>query len=178
MPPAIAPFELFTHGQKAFMLMPWYLHTLSVMPSVSSDAALALYRSLSAALDFLHGRGFAHCDVKASNICVDHLGAAPFVLVDLGSVARFGEAACSTEAYVPSDFDASGVMVSSPLLDWWMLAAALAEKAKGGLGFGGARRHERAAIAECVQRHLPRVWAELRPRLETLLTTAQGDRAV
>jgi len=165
-PPALVPFELLTHGEKVFMLMPWYLHTLSVMPSVSSDAALVLYRSIAAALDFLHGRGFAHCDVKASNICVDHRGAAPFVLVDLGSVARFGEAACSTEAYVPSDFDASGVAVSSPQLDWWMLAAALAEKAEGGLGFGGARRHERAAIVDCVQRRLPSVWEELGARLE------------
>ena len=164
-------FEL-SRGRAA-LFMPLYARSLHGLVHESHvGAPLPAAFLLRAAADvlrglvLLHAAGVAHCDVKASNICVDYRGAAPFVLVDLGSVARFGEAACSTEAYVPSDYDASGVAVSSPQLDWWMLAAALAEKAKDGLGFGATRRHERAAIVECVQRRLPDVWKELGARLE------------
>lgn len=161
LPPAIVPFVIIVEGSKPFLLMPWYLHTLSVMPFISADAARDVVRSLSNALDFIHGKGFAHCDVKSSNVCVDYRGDAQFVLVDLGSIVPFGKSAYSTEAYVPTEFE---LVVSSAQLDWWMLAVTIVDKLEGGLPIGTGRRLSKGAVIECLQRLAPDVWVLLAPR--------------
>ena len=71
VPPVVTPFEVLPHGPKTFLLMPWYLHTVSMMPGLPADAATTLFDCMEGALDFIHGKGFAHCDVKSANICVD-----------------------------------------------------------------------------------------------------------
>jgi hypothetical protein len=70
-------------------------------------------------------------------------------------------------AYVPRDMKRGR---SSAALDWWMLAATLAEKACGSehaLEVGGARQHSVDELREHLAAHLdPAVWAELQPRLQ------------
>ena len=60
--------------------------------------------------------------MKLANICVTD---GRFVLIDLGSIVKFGKRSSSTPAYIPSDFTETK---GSAACDWWMLAMTLAEK--------------------------------------------------
>ena len=53
------------------------------------------------------------------------------MLVDVGSVARFGEAAATTPPYVAADFSRRHADEQRARADWWLLAMTLAEKAAG-----------------------------------------------
>lgn len=86
---------------KCFMLMPFLHATLELMPPLTDAHSHRFWADISAALAYLHALGFAHCDVKPANICVRT--PVSFVLIDLGSVARFGDETKSTTAYVPCD---------------------------------------------------------------------------
>ena len=116
IPPTIAPCQMLHHGSKDFALMNWYLHTISVMPFLPTDELPTLFHCMEGALNFVHGKGFAHCDVKSANICVDHRGEVPFVLVDLGSIAPLGGPAYSTLAYIPLTWRA--LEPTLPLPSW------------------------------------------------------------
>jgi hypothetical protein len=112
----------------AHLIMPKQAATLSDVPWLPPAGARTLLVHLLAGLDDLHSLGFAHCDVKPDNVCISQ--AQSCSLVDLGSVARFGERAQSTRAYLPADlYPRDGQpLCSSCELDAWMLAATLAEK--------------------------------------------------
>ena len=102
--PGIVSFELRWEDpekSKCFMLMPFLLATLELMPPLTDAHSHRFWADISAALAYLHALGFAHCDVKPANICVRT--PVSFVLIDLGSVARFGDETKSTTAYVPCD---------------------------------------------------------------------------
>ena len=149
------------------MLMPRYGASLEHLPALSSEGAHVLWQSIFGALRGLHALGFAHMDVKPANICV--AGAQGFVLVDLGSVARFGEAIATTAPYVAADFPGA-MRRSSALADWWQLAMTLAEKACGGhcLDVGARAPPAMAALAARLREHLPAaLWRELEPLLES-----------
>ena len=161
--PFITPCEVLLHDSKAFLLMPWYLHTVSVMPFLATDALSTLFECMEGALDFIHRKGFAHCDVKPANICVDHRRSPQFVLVDLGSIAEFGRPAFTTTAYIPSDFEST---LSCAQLDWWMLAVSLTEMVRSEMKAGVSERAPpTAAVKACLQARLPEVWAKLELRL-------------
>lgn len=158
----VVPFELWHRDTKDFIIMPKQAATLSSFPWLAPASAAVLLAHLVEGLRFMHALGFAHCDVKADNVCVSQSGAC--VLVDLGSVARFGEAAQSTRPYLPTDvYPSDGArVVSSRALDAYMLGAAMAEKccarehclnfAERRLSWGALRGHLCA--------HLPAsVWA-------------------
>lgn len=85
---------------------------------------------MKVALDYLHSKGYAHCNVKPANIFLDAKGA--FLLGDQGSVTKFGSVlAQSTQAsFVPRELlPSEGTpQRSSASLDWWMLAVTLLEK--------------------------------------------------
>ena len=164
--PHVTAFDLLeSAGGKHVMIMPKYATALEPLPFLSANGVLKMWGQLQEALERLHEMGFAHADVKPGNICLSE-DAGSFYLIDLGSIARFGESTSSTAAYVPRDFKRGR---SSAALDWWMFAATLAEKACGrehALEVGGARQHSTDELREHLAAHLnPSVWAELQPRL-------------
>ena len=166
--PGLATFELHPRpGDKLFMLMPRYGASLEHLPALSGEGARVLWESIAGALRGLHALGFAHMDVKPANICA--AGAQGFVLVDLGSVAPFGEATATTAPYVAVDFPGA-MRRSSARADWWQLAMTLAEKACGEhcLDMGARESPAMAALAARLREHLPAaLWRELEPLLET-----------
>lgn len=126
--PHIISFELQEDAekQKCFMIMPHLPTTLEPMPPLSETLTIRLWTHMCDGLRYLHSLGFAHMDVKPSNICVSP---GEFVLIDLGSISRFKERSSSTRAYLPSDlWPVGGRVVSAASVDWWMLAMTLAEK--------------------------------------------------
>ena len=137
--PHLVPFELVDAGGsrevkiKMYQAMPRYPTTLDSMPFLPGEGGVGVFwEQMFAALSGIHALGFAHMDIKPSNVCLSELEM--FVLIDLGSVARFGEKTVCTKAYVPRDFDFGGTgggVRSSALADWWMLGATLAEKGCG-----------------------------------------------
>ena len=165
--PHVTPFELMvSEGGKNVMIMPKFATTLEPLPYLSPAGVEKMWAQLQEALECLHRLDFAHADVKPGNICLSE-DANSFYLIDLGSIARFGDKTSSTVAYVPRDMKRGR---SSAALDWWMLAATLAEKACGSehaLEVGGARQHSVDELREHLAAHLdPAVWAELQPRLQ------------
>ena len=160
--PGLTHFELLTSGAgKRFMLMPLAGAALEVLPHLSAEDIHVLWQCTRDALRDLHARGFAHMDVKPANIC---LSARLFVLIDLGSVARFDEPTSTTIPYVPRDFPGK-MRCSSALADWWLLAMTFAEKATG-LAVGEVKPPTMAELADRLLGGLPRgVWDELRAEL-------------
>ena len=165
--PHVTPFEVLeSAGGKNVMIMPKFATALEPLPFLSAAGVLKMWGQLQEALERLHAMGFAHADVKPGNICLTE-DSDSFFLIDLGSIARFGDSTSSTAAYVPRDMKRGR---SSAALDWWMLAATLAEKACGSehaLEVGGARHHSTDELRKHLAAHLdPAVWAELQPRLQ------------
>ena len=166
LPLGITPFEIMdSPGHKVVMIMPKFATTLEPVPYLSEDGVLGFWNRVRNALNSLHALGFAHMDVKPSNICFNEAG--EMFLIDLGSISRFGEVSSSTDAYVPHDFGSRRAHAS---LDWWMLAMTLAEKACGtehGLPVGvGARSATKAELQGHLETYLDRrVWTALEPML-------------
>ena len=123
-------------GSKYFVFMPMHPITFEALPTMSATVLLRFYTQMSAALDFIHGAGFAHMDLKPSNILITSGG--DFILADLGSIVRFGERTESTSAYLPYEICGRGEArpIASAILDWWMMAVTVCEKA---CGFGAGR---------------------------------------
>ena len=133
----LTSFELQSHGEKNFMIMPYYSTTLETVATLSVDKGRLVVQQVSEAILFLHGKGFIHMDVKPANICLNEAGDA--VLVDLGSVVmRSSPTQPSTSectvVYVPRDFQprslnnpSSNKYAAEELCDWWMLAMTVAE---------------------------------------------------
>ena len=156
----VVPFELRWEGMgndKSFMVMPKYSALLEPMQPLSPAHAGLLWEHMLSALEYLHALGFAHCDVKPGNICVQE--PVSFVLIDLGSIGAFGSSTASTAAYVPRDVKGGR---SSPALDWWMLGMTLAEKCCGDAALDAASRSRsitRSELLAHLQTHLPStVW--------------------
>jgi serine/threonine protein kinase len=156
----VVPFELRWEDPvkgKSFMVMPELPALLEQIPASQVDAR-SLLDHMSSALEYLHGLGFAHCDVKPGNICAQY--PLSFVLVDLGSIALFGARTDSTPAYVPRDVRGDR---SSAELDWCMLGMTLAEKGcrdDHALDGGAAPRSvTRGELLAHLKAHLPAaVW--------------------
>lgn len=166
-PEHITTFDLVKVREKVFMVMPMYSGTLEPIPYLSLTGTERAATQLIAALSSLHDLGVAHCDVKPANICLTGKGL-QFVLIDLGSVAKFGERTKSTPAYIPLGMDKQP-MRASAALDWWMLAVTLAEKGCGQAhalevgGFTPSPEQLRTRLAA----HLPpAVWELLKLKLE------------
>jgi serine/threonine protein kinase len=131
----LTTFELFCNRDKLYMIMPHYVNTLEILPVLTKEEGMILYRQMKEALDFLHNLPdqYNHMDVKPSNICIRESGV--LVLIDLGSVVPLGSTSESTRVYLPSDFQqrnrsnpTSNMYKAESSNDWWMLAMTVAEK--------------------------------------------------
>ena len=148
------PYEL--HGSangKFYMTMPKLVSTLEHISLLSASDTRDLWDNMRSALEYLHALGFAHMDVKPSNICVD--ASERCVLVDLGSLERFGNWMVLMCVYVFCDMDLG---FSTAAIDWWMLAMTLAEVGCGASamrhGLGAAPPPSKSDLMSHLRAHL------------------------
>jgi serine/threonine protein kinase len=105
------------------MLMPVLPITVDLMPLSAFKPHVSIFiTEIMNGLKSMHDVEFAHMDVKPSNIAVQSDGR--FVLIDLGSTAKFGSLTSSTSVYVPKSLQnlITGTYASDPMHDYWMLA--------------------------------------------------------
>ena len=121
--PHLIEFNLLKHNNSHCMIMP---HCSGLLANLNfrPEYLVRVYTQISNAVDYLHGIGYAHSDIKPKNILINYLGS--FILGDLGSTAHFYEAAKTTDAYVPQIYKRD-IQKSHPLLDWAMLTMTLYE---------------------------------------------------
>ena len=124
----VITFSLYRVHGKCLTIMPLLPATLEHIKRLCVGDAQKLLRQMIMALSFIHDHGFAHMDVKPSNICIN--GEGDFILADLGSMALFGKHTKSTTPYVPKDLQIPR-MVSAIKTDFWMLAMTLGERLCG-----------------------------------------------
>jgi hypothetical protein len=117
----VTSFELLSVRNKVYNFMPFHSAILAQLPQLTFEICSKLCIQMFTAFTFLHNRGFAHMDVKPSNICITIDG--NFVLIDLESMAKFEDFTFSTENFLPTGlgFDASH-MLSNRRVDFIMLA--------------------------------------------------------
>ena len=95
---ALVPLEVLRlevdHSTGLGLLMPWFASTLAELPQpMDEDVAMLALQRLRVALDFLHERGWLHCDVKPGNVFVDSRGLVWLGDYGLGATrAEFSEA--------------------------------------------------------------------------------------
>ncbi len=92
-------FRCFEANGTAYLLMPWYrgeaLHTLLKRSGTfSSEEAQALSRPLLNALEYIHGKGLIHQDIKPANIYITENGQP--ILLDFGAAGQRHDAGTAT----------------------------------------------------------------------------------
>lgn len=145
----IIPFKLVTERGKMFCFMPLHATTLEHLPLLAEITTLRrFWEHLKSALQCFHSKGFAHMDVKPANILITSEG--DFILADLGSVVPFGQRSSSTRAYLPFERWVDGRSpLAGPVVDWWMVAMTIYEKACGAdIGGGSSEPSQDAVIAQ------------------------------
>ena len=69
------------------IVTPRCIATVAELPQLSAAAIVAGMTRMQIALEFIHTRGFVHCDVKSDNVLVQHDGS--WLLFDFGSTTPF-----------------------------------------------------------------------------------------
>jgi serine/threonine protein kinase len=122
------------------LVMPVYVMTLEQLPvPIADEVACKVALQITKALNYLHNQGFAHCDVKPSNIFLDAVGfflvsafcpylhrlqAGDFFLGDYGGLCTLGSTMMEvTDAFMPTD-----CIASAANLDFLLLASSIAIK--------------------------------------------------
>ena len=95
----VTVFRCFEANGTAYLLMPWYrgeaLHTLLKRSGTfSSEEARALSRPLLNALEYIHGKGLIHQDIKPANIYITENGQP--ILLDFGAAGQRLDAGTAT----------------------------------------------------------------------------------
>ncbi|MEB3223579.1 MAG: AAA family ATPase [Candidatus Sericytochromatia bacterium] len=128
--PALVPALEYgeTDDRTPYFTMP-IVEGADARPGMGEDAVCALLPCVASALDFLHGRGFVHGDIKPENLRIMPDGSAK--LMDLGLLKRAGRPGpiSGTLAYVAPE-----VALGRPLdgrTDLYMLGAVLYELLSG-----------------------------------------------
>ena len=123
----IVPFRLKMLSLEKVMMMPLYPIDLERFPKTKFLPPQQINRLISEllnALNFLHGMGFCHMDIKSSNICIDR--DANYCLIDLGSICPIGQKTQSTMTNLPLELqDDHSNIISAENIDFWMLAITL-----------------------------------------------------
>jgi serine/threonine protein kinase len=86
-----------------FLLMPRYISTLADLKPLTPERQGLLLAQVTAALQYLHGKGVAHMDVKPDNIAMNQSG--DFILIDIGNAAPVRTLADVSSMFVPGGFD-------------------------------------------------------------------------
>jgi tetratricopeptide (TPR) repeat protein len=128
--PALVPALEYgeTDERVPFFTMP-IVEGADASPGMSEEAVCALLPAIASALDFLHGRGFVHGDIKPENLRVLPDGTAR--LMDLGLLKRAGRPGPISGTL---DYVAPEVALGRPLdgrTDLYMLGAVLFELLAG-----------------------------------------------
>ena len=165
----------------AYLLMPYYrgeaLHKLLARSGTfTEEEALALARPLLDALEYLHGQGVIHQDIKPANIYITEDGAP--ILLDFGAAAQ---GRLGSEGYAAAEqSEAQGRI--GPWTDIYGLAATL-YRCIGGLVPVAAGRRQAARQAreadplEPLARLVPRKgFARIIPAIEAGLAIEPGAR--
>jgi hypothetical protein len=118
-PESLPPFRLVDYNDKSYLITPCYGTALSKCGAFPATVVSIFFRNIIKVLRFLHGLGLAYCDLKPDNVCLK--GDGNCILVDLGSIAQFGEPAMTTIGFLPVDM-AHPPFVASEGLDYWLFA--------------------------------------------------------
>lgn len=96
----------------------------NLLKPITDAASVKLILDIVCAAQFLHENGFAHMDIKPDNLGIDTGG--NFLLLDLGSVAEFGDFTDVTDAYVPTEIAVvRGRARAEACVDFWGIAITL-----------------------------------------------------
>ena len=122
----LVPFE-FCSPLNDFLLMPRYISTLTELKPLTDERQGLLVTQMKAALQYLHGKGVAHMDVKPDNIAMNVAG--EFILIDIGNAAPFETLTDVTSMFVPDGFTiVRGQLAASSHADFCQLAMTLLAK--------------------------------------------------
>ena len=115
------------------------------------STSIQLYNEIKIAIDYLHSKNYAHMDIKPANICMND---GKIFLIDLQSIALFGQKTYSTNSYLPFELipKNTNFTISSKETDYWMLAMTLAEKCCG-LQIGGSKYHTKTDVINVLKNH-------------------------
>jgi serine/threonine protein kinase len=150
--PHVTSFEYSGGAESAVMIMPIFpstLHSLTLNQQNSEIISKKLISQISGALEALHAIEYCHMDIKPSNIAIDNEG--NFVLIDLGSVARFNEPTECTDLFLPSeDRGTYGRYIATEKRDWLMLAMTVYSKLNSS-NWDGQRRISEPQLIKYLQ---------------------------
>jgi serine/threonine protein kinase len=128
--------EVKMEAERSFggLLMKEYSRSLAHMehssPQLNEDTLLNRARSMIEAVNFIHGLGLVHMDIKQQNIFVDTEGY--WFLGDFGGCVERGEGVREcTEVLLPRTGQDSNSVLGQPAewkFDWMMLATVFAEQ--------------------------------------------------
>jgi serine/threonine protein kinase len=158
--PSIISFRIIEARGRTFCIMPLLPITLEQFCGINELIALKLLQQMREALAYLHSKNLAHMDIKPANICINHSG--DFILIDLGSLQRFGAKSSSTLAFLPHQMNPNPAKADT---DWWMLAMTLYDRIQPfGKGVGvGAREKTLEELKHWFeQSSFQSLWVELK----------------
>jgi len=117
---ALCPVEVipicYENRNYTALKMPRFLSTLYDLPRFFHGSLATRGRCIAAAVQFMHGKGFVHMDIKSDNIFV---GAdKSWVLGDFGSAKKIGEPITTSSLVNFSPFRLTNAEVK---YDWYML---------------------------------------------------------
>jgi serine/threonine-protein kinase 11 len=183
--PNIVKFRSVLHSKKrhmAYIILEWAsfgsLHShLASSPSLAAIASI--FKQIANGLDYLHGHGIIHHDIKPSNILLFDDGSAK--LSDFGVGHSFDSASTiiGTPAYqAPEAFDDEEEIALDPVKeDVWSLGISLYEAAFGELPYEGEDMYQVSWAVRNTPLEIPRsAPGDLRHLLLKMLELDPGKR--